>query len=298
MTKVMIVGCGDIGRRVISRLIESNHSRSNILACVRTEASSIKHQDSGFATMLLDLDEPIDFLGSEIARGVNGAKLIYLVPPSRQAKQTAIQDGRSANLINAMSRQGARPGSVVLLSTTAVYGDHQGGWVNEETPVNPQTDRGRRRLDLERRWATWCAEKKINLTVLRVAGIYAKSRIPRVRLERGTPVVFTKECGFTNRIHADDLAHAIVAALGTDSAFDIINVTDGTPGTISEFLGEAAAQINLPPLPQISLAQAKQELSSGMLSYLLESRKIGNEKMLKTLKMTLSHPDFRSGLRH
>ena len=110
------------------------------------------------------------------------------------------------------------------------------------------------------------------------------------------PVVRAEECGFTNRIHADDLARICVVAMNRAKNADIFNVTDGSPGTISEYLKAAAQVVGLPSLPEISMQQAQTMLSRGMLSYLGESRKISNKKMLRELEIELLYPDFRQGL--
>jgi nucleoside-diphosphate-sugar epimerase len=185
-----------------------------------------------------------------------------------------------------------------LISTTGVYGDCQGEWVTEQSCPNPQTERGQRRLDSEQQWLAFCHQRDIEINILRVPGIYAWSRIPRQRLERRTPVVRADECGFTNRIHADDLARIAITAMSHKCHGEIFNATDGTPGKISEYLQAACEVMNLPPLPEISMQQAEKELSEGMLSYLRESRKISNRKMIETLEVTLTYPDFRIGLRH
>jgi len=184
-----------------------------------------------------------------------------------------------------------------VISTTGVYGDCQGEWVDETSPTEPQTERGQRRLDLEAQWLSWGEMNNVCVVILRVPGIYAYSRLPIERIRRRTPVVRAQECGFTNRIHADDLAAIMLVAMKGAQAGDIFNVTDGTPGKISEYLQAAAQVLGEQPLPEISMAQAQTQLSLGMLSYLSESRKISNRKMLDELNVVLRYPDFREGIK-
>jgi nucleoside-diphosphate-sugar epimerase len=207
-------------------------------------------------------------------------------------------DTRSRRVIELLRKQGLRPKKIVLISTTGVYGDYDGEWVTEKSITKPQTERGQRRLDSEQQWLTWCEDYKVEINVLRVPGIYAFSRIPRQRLDNETPVVRAQESGYSNRIHADDLAMVAVTAMRKPIAGEIFNVTDGSPGKIAEYLQAACVVLGLPPLAEISMRQAETELSSGMLSYLSESRKISNQKMLSKLNVTLTYPDFRIGLRH
>ena len=145
-------------------------------------------------------------------------------------------------------------------------------------------------------WLIWGRSQAIDVVVLRVPGIYAFSRLPRERLRKMTPVVRADECGYTNRIHADDLARACVKAMRSAPGGETYNVSDGTPGKISEYLQAAARALSLDPLPEISLEQAKTELSEGMLSYLSESRMVSNQKILADLGLELLYPDFKAGL--
>ena len=291
----VILGCGDVGRRIIAQLISSPvtpaHpiSDSSILACTRSAQAREKNALLGVQSIEFDIDKA-DALPAEI----QGSDLYYLVPPPKQG----MLDTRSRRVIELLSKQGFKPRKITLISTTGVYGDSGGEWVTEKSTTNPQTERGQRRLDSERQWLAWCEDHKVDINVLRVPGIYAHSRIPRQRLENRTPVVRAQESGYSNRIHADDLAMVAISAMHKPIAGEVFNVTDGSPGKISEYLQAACVVLGLPPLAEISMREAQAELSSGMLSYLSESRKISNQKMLSQLNVTLTYPDFRIGLRH
>ena len=132
--------------------------------------------------------------------------------------------------------------------------------------------------------------------ILRVPGIYAKERLPIERLKKGMPVIHEDEAGYTNRIHADDLAQACKAAMEYETSNEIINVTDGNPSTMTDYFNQVADFTGLPRPPQISLEEAEKTLSLGMLSYMKESRRIKNDKMLELLKIKLIYPDLKSGL--
>jgi nucleoside-diphosphate-sugar epimerase len=291
----IILGCGDVGRRIIAQLLSSPITSpdsvidSSILVCTRSAQARQQNALLGVQSTQLDIDKahilPLEIQGSD---------LYYLVPPPKQG----LLDTRSRRVIELLRKQGLRPKKIVLISTTGVYGDHDGEWVTEKSITKPQTERGQRRLDSEQQWLTWCEDYKVEINVLRVPGIYAFSRIPRQRLDNETPVVRAQESGYSNRIHADDLAMVAVTAMRKPIAGEIFNVTDGSPGKIAEYLQAACVVLGLPPLAEISMRQAETELSSGMLSYLSESRKISNQKMLSKLNVTLTYPDFRIGLRH
>ncbi|MFT5138112.1 MAG: NAD dependent epimerase/dehydratase family enzyme [Arenicella sp.] len=291
----IILGCGDVGRRIIAQLVWSTIKSpdpiidSSILACTRSTEARQKNALLGIQSIQLDIDKV-----RELPIEIQDSDLYYLVPPPKQG----LLDTRSRRVIELLSKQGLRPKKIVLISTTGVYGDCGGEWVTEKSTTNPQTERGQRRLDSEQQWLTWCEDNKVKINVLRVPGIYALSRIPRQRLDNKTPVVRAQESGYSNRIHADDLAMVAITAMRESIAGEIFNVTDGSPGKISEYLQAACVVLGLPPLAEISMRQAEAELSPGMLSYLSESRKISNQKMLSKLKVTLTYPDFRIGLRH
>lgn len=281
---VVIFGFGDIGQRLASQLQENGVGSRKIIAVNRTD-----QRGAGVQQKKLDLDQ----LDSDL-RFCQAATVYYLVPPQK----TGESDLRVESLLEELRQQSVAPGRVILLSTTGVYGDSAGAWVDESAPTVPQTSRGKRRLDAEQQWQQWCHQASIPLVILRVPGIYANSRIPRQRLLNGEPVVKAEQCGYTNRIHADDLAQALVAAETCDTRLAIINVSDGSPGKIADYLQAAAREIGAAALPEIDLQHARRSLSEPMLSYLSESRKIDNNKMLMQLKVVLRYPDFIKGLKY
>jgi len=189
------------------------------------------------------------------------------------------------------------PRRIVLISTTGVYGDSQGAWIDEDTPVNPQADRAVRRVSAEQILQRWADNTHCQIQILRVPGIYAKDRLPIARLEKGLPIVNEDEAGFTNRIHADDLARVCKAAMECETHNHIINVTDGNPSTMTDYFNHVADFANLPRPPQISLQEAEQTLSPGMVSYLKESRRIRNDKMLEVLGIELIYPSLDASLK-
>jgi len=284
----VIVGCGDIGRRVATQLIESGVATRSITALVQSQASVDQCAMIGVTAKRNDLDTEnirVDVMDK--------ANVYYLVPPQK----SGTVDVRSRNLIARLISQTIKPNKIVLVSTTGVYGDCTGQWVDEQSPTVPQTDRGKRRLDSENQWRVWARQDSVALVILRVPGIYAFSRLPRARIAKRTPVVRAEECGFSNRIHADDLATILIAAMHNEVSDEIYNASDGKPGKISDYLQATARVLGEPSLPEISMREAEGELSEGMLSYLSESRKISNEKMLMQLKVTLRYPNYLDGIK-
>lgn len=283
-----LVGFGDVATRVAKQLLKAGVIGESVIAVGREPDSMMETAKLAIQSVKLDVDQL-----SEVPTSFDDSKMAYFIPPQKAGDY----DLRSAAFTNAMTNSSVRPRHIVLISTTGVYGDTSGGWVTEDSVTNPSTARAKRRLSAEHIWQDWCDAHNIGLTILRVPGIYAHSRIPLERLKQREPVVVKDQCGASNRIHAEDLAHAIIRGLETEKS-GIFNATDGSPSTITEYLQAAAEVVNLPALPEISLAEAEGVLSERMLSYLKESRKISNKKMLENLKVTLRFPDFREGLRH
>lgn len=286
--RTVIFGCGDVGRRIVSQLVKIDVKANTIVGLVNSIASQRKAAQLNVDANMIDLDMA---LYNEI-NCCHQANVYYTIAPQK----SGVEDLRTNAALAVFESNDITPTKVVLISTTGVYGDCDGEWVNESSETRPQTDRGKRRLSSERQWLEWGAKNKVAVSILRAPGIYANSRIPKSRIEKRIPVVSENECGFTNRIHADDLARACITAMQKAEHGAIYNATDGKPGKISEYLQAAAKVLELPALPEISMQQAQQELSSGMLSYLSESRKISNQKLLTELEFELLYPDFREGL--
>ena len=190
------------------------------------------------------------------------------------------------------------PTRVVCISTSGVYGDCGGEWVTEETPINPQTSRAQRRVDAEVTLKEWGREHDVPVVILRVTGIYGPGRLPLARIQQGHPVLCENESPPTHRIHAEDLAAICVTAAEKAADGDIFNVSDGQPGTMTQYFNAASDLLDLPRLPQIDMVEAKQVMNPMMLSYLTETRRMDNRKMLEHLGVKLMYPDLESGLKN
>ncbi|TPW10690.1 MAG: nucleoside-diphosphate-sugar epimerase, partial [Halothiobacillaceae bacterium] len=135
-----------------------------------------------------------------------------------------------------------------------------------------------------------------HLTILRVAGIYGPAKLPLERIKRGEPVLEASHRSLINLIHIDDLTQVCLAALRSDHNRSLYNVCDGHPVTMTDYLRAIAHAFQLPQPPSITLQEASQQLSPGLLSYLQESRRISNEKMLRQLQITLHYPSYLLGI--
>jgi nucleoside-diphosphate-sugar epimerase len=278
-----IFGCGYLGRHLAAHYLQVN---GDILGVVRTASSADTLREHGIHSLQADLDQAVS---PEIP--LEDATLFYFIPPPKSGDI----DTRVRRLVSEFERLG-HPRKIVYLSTTGVYGDCGGEWVTEEHPVNPVASRAKRRWDAECNFQDWRTNTGRELVILRVAGIYGPGKLPLERLRKGLPLVRAEESPWTNRIHIDDLVQVCVAAMekGRDGA--LYNVSDGSPGTMVDYFNLIAELAALPLPPVISLAQAEQQLSEGMLSYMRESRRVDNSKLRRELGVTLIHPSMESGL--
>ncbi len=278
---MLIIGCGYLGRRLAARLSEGGASVSGL---VRSRETAARLAALGIAPLRADLDRPLPPLPTR------GTSLFYLAPPPREGRE----EPRLARLLAALE-QGGQPRRILYLSTTGVYGDCGGEWVDETRPPNPQADRARRRWDAER-LRRWQARRGGELVILRVAGIYGPGRLPLERLRRGLPMVSAAESPWTNRIHVDDLVTACVAAMERGLDGGIYNACDGHPGTMRDYFDRVADHAGLPRPPQIRLSEAEGRLSAGLRSYLRESRRLSNRRLREELGVTLRYPTLEAGL--
>ncbi len=291
-SQLWIIGCGDIGRRVVNLYIQQSKQqlqKINIRALISSQASKKRCEALGIKATVLNLDNINTNKAINFSQNIENTKLFYFAPPPPIGRE----DIRFRKFLASLSYQ---PKRIVLISTTGVYGDAKGAWIDEKTPVNPQADRAYRRLSAEYFLQQWAQKYQREYIILRVAGIYAKDRLPLTRLKKGLAVINATEAAWTNRIHADDLAMICKQAMESSFSGEIYNVTDGHPSTMTEYFNQVADYAGLERPPQINMQQAKTTLSTGMLSYLSESRRISNQKMLDQLGVELQFPDLKRGL--
>lgn len=286
---IAIVGCGDVGSRIAQRLCKLGHAPYNLIPIVRSKQSLQKIATDYENALTIDLDNVVEMSCNELAQV---DQLYYLVPPQKSGDT----DLRTQQFLAMLERSAKELSRIVLISTTGVYGDCQGGQVTEETPLNPTTPRSQRRADMERQWQKFAQDNHCLLSVLRVPGIYSHSRLPRKRLEAQAPIVDPNECGFTNRIHADDLAMICEQVMIQQTKTDVYNATDGHPGKMSQYFLDVAEYLNISTPEVMSFAEAESLVTSEMMSYLRESRKISNKKLLEAFNLKLKYEDYREGI--
>jgi nucleoside-diphosphate-sugar epimerase len=283
---LLIVGCGDIGLRVL-RLV---HPRWRVLALTSSPARVPVLRALGAVPLLGDLDRP-----ATLGRlGALADAVLHLAPPLSSGGD----DPRTRALLRALAR-GGRSRRLVYASTSGVYGDCRGARFDETRAVNAGTDRALRRVDAEAQLRWFGRRTGTRVTVLRIPGIYAADRPgghPRERLARGTPVLVAADDVYTNHIHADDLARACVAALHRGLAQRVVHASDDSELRMGDYFDLAADLCGMPRPPRIARAQAEAQMGPMLLSFMSESRRLDNARLKRELRLRLRFPTVHTGL--
>lgn len=284
MSQILIVGCGYLGRRVARREREQGNP---VLALVRTAESAVALTTAGIEVRRVDLDDASTLAGLP----TRAAVIYYFAPPPSSGRT----DPRIVRFLSAAGAD-ALPARVVLVSTSGVYGDCQGEWVDESRPARPDADRAHRRFDAESTLRRWAGEQAVPFVILRVPGIYGPGRLPVERLTRRLPVLRESESPWSNRVHVDDLASACLAAARRGVSGAVYNISDGHPSTMTDYFNKVADAVGLSRPPQITMGEARVQLSEGMQSYLAESKRLDNRRMREELGVEPQYPDLAQGL--
>lgn len=180
---------------------------------------------------------------------------------------------------------------VGYLSTTGVYGDAAGGWVDEDSPLRPSTKRGQMRVDAE---ADWQAIKDLPLHIFRLAGIYGPGRGPFSKVREGTARRIIKKNQVFSRIHVDDIAQILAASIARPNPGAIYNMCDDDPAPPQDVIAHAAELLGLPLPPEVDFETA--HMTPMARSFYAESKRVRNDRIKTELGVKLSHPDYRTGL--
>ena len=274
---ILIIGCGDIGLRV-SKLLSRGYG---IFALTSQQSRFQELREGGAIPILGNLDHPESLWRlSALAQTV-----IHLAPPQNQGNR----DYRTRNLLRILSQGSNGVRRLIYISTTGVYGNHRGGKVSEMTPVSPESDRAKRRVDAEQMLRLWGPAHGVAVTILRVPGIYASDRLPLERLRSQTPALIAEEDAYSNHIHSDDLARLICAAVYHGKPQRIINACDGTETKMGDYFDEVADAYGLKRPPRLPASELQAIVSPMLWSFMRESRRVSNAR-LHELKMPLRYP--------
>lgn len=183
------------------------------------------------------------------------------------------------------------------LSTIGVYGDHGGGWIDEDTPVAPPPGRKSARIEAEKAWEALAHERDIPLDIFRLAGIYGPGRSLLDRIRAGDAKRIVKPGQVFNRVHVEDIAQTVIAAIRRErrgGGMRIYNVADDEPAPPQDVLLYAAELLGAPPPPEIPFEKA--ELSAMGRSFYEDNKRVHNTKIKRELGVVLRYPTYREGL--
>lgn len=278
--RLLIVGCGDVGMRILPLLTE----RFRVFAVTSQPARCAALRAAGAVPIVADLDRP-----ATLARLRDLAPwVLHLAPPQPDGEH----DRRTRHLVAALGAV-AR---FVYVSTSGVYGDCGGALVTEVRPVAPRNARARRRVDAERMLRAWAAGAGARLAILRVPGIYADDRLPLRRLTEGTPALRVEDDVYTSHVHADDLARIVLLALQRGRSGRVYHAVDGTRMKMADYFDAVADAFDLPRPPRLARAELARQVSPMLLSFMSESRRLDDTRLLRELRARLAHPDVATAL--
>ena len=283
--RLLIVGCGDIALRLVRLLA----ARYRVYALTHSPERSGVLRAAGIVPLRGDLDDVASL--NRIA-GLADA-ILHFSPPDKEG----CVDRRTRNLLAALGKTtNSVPQRLVYISTSGVYGDCQGAVVRETRPICPDSARAERRADAERRLRVWGRSRRVNVSILRVPGIYAAGRLPAARIESNIPVLNDREDGYTNHIHAEDLARIALAALRFGRPNRVYHAVDDEPMKMGNYFDLVADHFSLPRPPRVSWQEAQEAIPPGLLSFMGESRRLVNRRIKRELRVRLVYPSVRDGL--
>jgi len=186
----------------------------------------------------------------------------------------------------------SKAGWVGYLSTTGVYGDHDGGWVDETTPLTPNSDRGRQRVLAEGQWRA----TGLPVHIFRLAGIYGPGRGPFEKVRDGTARRIIKPGQVFSRIHVEDIAQVLEASIRRPNPGAAYNVCDDNPCPPEEVIAHAARLLGLPDPPAVPFAEVEPTMTPMARGFYSESKRVRNDRIKDELGVRLLYPDYPQGL--
>ena len=278
MIRILLIGCGDVALRTAALL----RGRARLYGLTRRDDEVAKLRARDIVPIVGDLDRPATLHRLRTAPFA----VLHCAPPPSDGRD----DPRTQRLVAALARGRIIPQRFVYLSTSGVYGDCAGARVTEARPRRAQTPRARRRVAAEDRLRRWAARSGVALAIVRVPGIYAETRLPLDRIRQRTPVLADDDDVYTNHIHADDLARAIVAALFKGMPNRAYNVADDSELKMAAWFDMVADAFRLRRPPRVGRDEAGERIAPLLLSFMSESRRLSNTRMKRELRVRLKYP--------
>jgi nucleoside-diphosphate-sugar epimerase len=280
--RLLIIGCGDVGQRLIPLLRE----RFRIIAVTSQATRHAALRAAGALPVCANLDHP-----ASLARLAGLARhIVHLAPP--RADSNASGDQRTRNLLAILPDNS----NLVYISTTGVYGDCAGAEFDETRPVKPANPRAKRRVAAETLVRAWAVRSHSCASILRVPGIYAINRLPLERLQKATPALCAAEDVYTNHIHADDLAMLIKLALFRAVPNRVYHAVDDSALKMGDYFDLVADAFALTRPARLTRVELAQQVSSLQMSFMSESRRLQNQRIKAELGARLRYATVQQGV--
>ncbi|MDB9804332.1 MAG: SDR family oxidoreductase [Loktanella sp.] len=277
MTKTLLSFGHGYSARALSRILLPQDWR--IIGTTRDEDKAVRLMNEGV--------EPRIWPGADMIPALNAATHILISAGPDDAGDPIL-----AQLETEIAARADQFEWVGYLSTTGVYGDHNGDWVDEETPLTPATKRGIARVEAE---AAWQAIPDLPLHIFRLAGIYGPGRGPFAKVRNGTARRIIKQGQVFSRTHVADIARILAASIKKPNIGSIYNVCDNDPAPPEDVIAYAAELLGMPIPEAIDYETA--DMTPMARSFYAESKKVRNDKIKTELGVELLYPDYKTGLK-
>lgn len=255
----------------------------SVAGTCRSEDKREALEAKGMATFLFDRGRPLADPAGALAGTTH---LLSSVPPDATGDPVIDQHGADLRQLRGVEWTG-------YLSTTGVYGDRQGAWVDETDPLTPSGPRGQRRLDAERAWLALDPPAHL----FRLAGIYGPGRSAIDTVREGRARRIDKPGQVFSRIHVDDIAAVLLASIDRPNPGAAYNVCDDDPAAPAEVIAEACKLLGVEAPPVESFDQAKATMSAMAISFYDDNKRVRNDRLKRELDVALKYPTYREGLR-
>ena len=281
MSHLLCFGLGYSAGRIARRLANDGW---HVTGTARTPAGIAAIAAQGYDALQFDGTQPSEAARNAMAKATH---VLLSAPPDGQGDPILRHHER--DLVGAKSLRW-----IGYLSTLGVYGDSGGEWIDETAPTRSRSLRGQRRIAAEANWLDLGQRLGIPTHVFRLAGIYGPGRSAIERLREGTAHRIVKPGQVFNRIHVDDIATTVCAAIARGT-HDIYNVADDEPSPPQDVVSFAAELLQVPPPPEVPFADAK--LTPMAVSFYADNRRVSNKRIRQDLGVALQFPTYREGLR-
>ena len=271
-------GHGYSARALAGRLLGEGW---RVIGTTRSEEKAAAIRETGAEALVWPGEDPLPALDA-------ATHVLVSAAPAEEG------DPVLARLSGALAERADRLAWVGYLSTTGVYGDRGGDWVDEDSPCRPATTRGQRRLAAERAWQALHARAGLAVHVFRLAGIYGPGRGPFAKVRAGTARRIVKEGQVFSRIHVADIAATLAASIAAPAPGRVYNVCDDEAAPPEDVIAEAARLLGVPVPPAVPFEQA--EMTPMARSFYAESKRVSNARLRRELGVALAYPTYREGL--